>query len=855
MLQIRKRTRSMGSVLLAICLLLCLLPWRVPAAAGGGEAGAAESTAEAPQTDRSGGMEGAEGEAARLPIDVVLVLDRSGSMLKSDPDNMVMGAVQAFANMMPAMNSRLGIVGFTDTATLYTPDFINMSEVNAADQVKAVIQQAQVDPKGDTASGNALAKAEELFESKGRPADQAERAILLFTDGVDDLDTDDKKTENETNLDKALLWASGGNVAVYPIGFNYQSSDGKDSLDGNGQERLKKIADETGGDVTMVTSLDQIEDQFSIILAKMCELRYKTVGEVPGDGGHHEIPIDVTSGVVEMNIRIACKTADAISNGSLTLTDPDGHATELSNSDTVRYDLEQKAASIKVLRPKLGKWTLAMDGITGDSIRVGLLNHYSITLSARLDVPDGNEADTGYVGQKVGIVCQIIDEKQTVDKNYYKEVTDAKATVTPKDGQPEEVKLAYSDGALRGEYAVTSAADCSVHVEVASDYYDKTADLVLHGREKPLSLTGAALENQSLQVGQTTAIRNLMDLVQTTDAEHVSISVKSVSSPSVADAQVDGTTLNLTAKAAGETDITLAWVDQTGKELTAVCHVSVRAPITAVRGVTLENRKVNVGDSLLIDGLSALYSNPGHETVITTAKCSNDDVTVVTAGDVLTVTGKKAGTTKITVTVSDTLGTNLVNSFTVTVHDLAAERLHRALPFMFAAGAALLLVIAIVYLELSKKVSGRFSIGPVRVMAGNRTVAFMEELLVVPASDVPMKKKTTMDRLFEAYINEAVREQAVSAHDEKVLRDVLANRYFVPIADTLRQIVMEGSVMGKSGFRLVVPEGLPLSVNGGPDGAAAAIDLATTGMITLEIAPENGGLLRIRIIYDGRTDY
>lgn len=354
MLQIRKRTRSMRSVLLAICLLLCLLPWRVPAAAGGGEAGAAESTAETPQTDRSGGTEGAEGEAARLPIDVVLVLDRSGSMLKSDPGNMVMDAVQAFANMMPATNSRLGIVGFTDTATLYTPDFINMSEVNAADQVKAVTQQAQVDPKGDTASGNALAKAEELFESKGRPADQAERAILLFTDGVDDLDADDKKTENETNLDKALLWASGGDVAVYPIGFNYQSSDGKDSLDGNGQERLKKIAVETGGEVTMVTTLDEIEDQFSIILAKMCELRYKTVGEVPGDGGHHEIPIDVTSGVVEMNIRIACKTADAISNGSLTLTDPDGHATELSNSDTVRYDLEQKAASIKVLRPKLG---------------------------------------------------------------------------------------------------------------------------------------------------------------------------------------------------------------------------------------------------------------------------------------------------------------------------------------------------------------------------------------------------------------------------------------------------------------------------------------------------------------------
>ena len=124
------------------------------------------------------------------------------------------------------------------------------------------------------------------------------------------------RVENETNLDKALLWASGGDVAVYPIGFNYQSSDGKDSLDGNGQERLKKIAVETGGEVTMVTTLDEIEDQFSIILAKMCELRYKTVGEVPGDGGHHEIPIDVTSGVVEMNIRIACKTADAISNGS-----------------------------------------------------------------------------------------------------------------------------------------------------------------------------------------------------------------------------------------------------------------------------------------------------------------------------------------------------------------------------------------------------------------------------------------------------------------------------------------------------------------------------------------------------------
>ena len=43
----------------------------------------------------------------------------------------------------------------------------------------------------------------------------------------------------------------------------------------------------------------------------------------------------------------------------------------------------------------------------------------------------------------------------------------------------------------------------------------------------------------------------------------------------------------------------------------------------------------------------------------------------------------------------------------------------------------------------------------------------MEELLVVPASDVPMKKKTTMDRLFEAYINEAVREQAAFMRDSQ----------------------------------------------------------------------------------------
>ena len=115
------------------------------------------------------------------PTDIVLVLDRSGSMAGSPLDNMKAGA-KTFIDIIDeatdnsqdgniGSGSRIGIVSFADTATADTQLITSVATLkNAVDSLTA---------GGSTNHADAFSKATQLFD----PMSTNAKVIVMFTDG------------------------------------------------------------------------------------------------------------------------------------------------------------------------------------------------------------------------------------------------------------------------------------------------------------------------------------------------------------------------------------------------------------------------------------------------------------------------------------------------------------------------------------------------------------------------------------------------------------------------------------------------------------------------------------------------
>lgn len=535
-----------------------------------------------------------ENEKTYKPLDLVVVLDSSGSMKDSDKGRTALAAVRMLVNMMPAEDSKVGVVGFNKTATVLTKDAKGNNALLSLDSLTdvATIKKnvSDVVYNGGTGIGNAVFEATELL--KANASDERAQAVILFTDGVNDFGNDAIALSNcEENEASALLWAKKNNCPIYCVGYDYIKYDGTSSMGKNGEglKKLKNISSTTQGKFKSINSIDEIEQLLIEFLADVCDLNYTTVATIPGDGGKHECKIPVSPSVVEANIRIAGGNENSIANGKIQLFDPDGNEVELRNSGNVRFDTDATAASIKVTMPKTGEWLLVVEGIKGDDIHVGLLEHFKMNLTSTITLPEGNPDGVAYSNDEVGIKTWLTYDGQNLnDEAIYAAVKSATATCVPR-ANPENKKIIQlqRDGlSFVGSFVIPQDCFYDITIRLDWDTVYREDILEIQSSNKPLFVK-SELPDVKVNKNKTVTLSDIYQYVDDDEKDKITASISSISSPGVADININGDDLVFTGKKMSSSLVTIAFTDVQGNTVEATLKVKVNDPLVWITLILL----------------------------------------------------------------------------------------------------------------------------------------------------------------------------------------------------------------------------------------------------------------------------
>ncbi|OMD49083.1 hypothetical protein BSK56_09630 [Paenibacillus borealis] len=176
---------------------------------------------------------------------VVMVIDDSGSMMQSDPDNSRYAAADALVRQMDEDN-QVAVVTFSDESSVVQP-LISLSSSANREKVSAVISSLQTTEGGTNISG-ALTEAMNVINSDDKAGRGA--MVILLSDGFSQFNT---ATELNEYVERG--------IAVNTIGLALD--------DTSGSNLLLDIASVTGGQYYDVTDANRLGDVFQQIYDRL----------------------------------------------------------------------------------------------------------------------------------------------------------------------------------------------------------------------------------------------------------------------------------------------------------------------------------------------------------------------------------------------------------------------------------------------------------------------------------------------------------------------------------------------------------------------------------------------------------
>lgn len=399
-------------------------------------------------------------------LDLIMVLDQSGSMQTNDPNGMMKEAANMLTAMMPAKTSRVGVISFNREQT----EVVGLRKLSEAEDVEEIADEVdRIEYEGGTDIGNAIADAVEMFDE----SDDRVHAILVLSDGRNDFGIDKNAEQaSDERLYDALVTAQNQNCQIYCLGFGEEMS----NTDDIPYQKLDGIA----------TDADKISTETDP--AKIHKFFLNMLAELTG-GKITEGKIVVEPNVKEANIYLS--SSKDFSDVSIALEDPDGNTIGLENSDSLRFYRSNYSAVIKLFDPEAGTYNVKVSSDDVD-IAVGYLPAYEYVLSSSI-VDDAGNKISQIENQATARIRTVIrqDGQDVTDKEVY-DGTIATAVVTAQDtGESQNVDLTYQeDGFLQGAVTFDHVAVYKVDITVASDSFELNDSLEIQANQRGITLTG-----------------------------------------------------------------------------------------------------------------------------------------------------------------------------------------------------------------------------------------------------------------------------------------------------------------------------------------------------------------------------
>ncbi|MCD7808109.1 MAG: VWA domain-containing protein [Erysipelotrichaceae bacterium] len=490
-------------------------------------------------------------------LDVVLVLDQSGSMKTNDENNLMKEAAKTFVTMMPS-NSRINIISFNLSRSTWQSGLTLLDSDNTLASATSWIDE--IEYTGDTDVGNAVADAVDMFDD----SDDTVKAILVFSDGRNDFGYDrNAEVESDERLDDALSEAKNNNIQIYCIGYGEEMADMSDTP----YQKLDSIAiADSDNRITTKTDASSISEYFNTVIA---ELLGSNVVEVVNN------QIEIAENVKEANINITCD--EDISTVGLTLLDEDGNIITFDDTNAKIYTYTYSAV-IKLYDPDPGIYTIQ----TSKDVEISAtyIPYYDFTLD--VSVLNGNSEVTNVnSGETVTINAKVKQDDTTItDFSSYNDII-ATATVTALDTDDSStIDLTLSSGSFIGNYTFDHEATYQIDVYVSSDSFELSSSTTIQANAQAIFINNE-IEKQVLDKTFKSSVTKTLDMTTLnsviSDEDHVGFEIVNVESSNTdkVEAKLTSDGLELTGKSWGSAHVTLTYKDSNGNSVDTTFSVKV----------------------------------------------------------------------------------------------------------------------------------------------------------------------------------------------------------------------------------------------------------------------------------------
>jgi Mg-chelatase subunit ChlD len=332
-----------------------------------------------------------ERESVHNRYNIVLVVDASGSMKWTDPDNLRFEAIGKFVALLAEQGNHVGSVVFSDELLLEQP----MTSLNDISGKRKIVDDISGIPvSGWTNIGGALSSAVAILDEGKNP--DLDSIILFMSDGNTEMSTEEERSASLVQKAEAIENARQSDYVIHCVSLN---ADGAAN-----PTELSQIANATGGmfeEVVNASDLGNVYALFYEIIFGSISSGSSGVFDASGrfEGAFH-VPV---IGVEEINIVINGKYTDYV------FTEPNGiKHTKSSLTDTM-FDV------IKFTDPVAGEWTYSIDGKPGDSIAVEIIFNTDLEVRLRLDEPK----DEFVLSESIILVAEILQGGEVIPFEVY----------------------------------------------------------------------------------------------------------------------------------------------------------------------------------------------------------------------------------------------------------------------------------------------------------------------------------------------------------------------------------------------------------------------------------------------------